>query len=206
MDNHLSIKNIAIFASGAGSNMLNIARYFAGSPVIRVRLVVSSNPRAGVLAHAAECGIEAIVTSREELNDPHGLADILASRDIDYIVLAGWLWLLPAHIVEAYRGRIVNIHPSLLPAFGGRGMYGHHVHEAVIAAGCRRRTCQQLPPHREATGAASRLRHLRGIFSCQSFRSQYSPQTEPNFLLLRQRVPPISLATEPWTRRWRWHF
>lgn len=149
MDNHLSIKNIAIFASGAGSNMLNIARYFAGSPVIRVRLVVSSNPRAGVLAHAAECGIEAIVTSREELNDPHGLADILASRDIDYIVLAGWLWLLPAHIVEAYRGRIVNIHPSLLPAFGGRGMYGHHVHEAVIAVGCRRSgiTIHQVDEH-----------------------------------------------------------
>ncbi|MBR5135891.1 MAG: phosphoribosylglycinamide formyltransferase [Rikenellaceae bacterium] len=130
--------NIAIFASGKGSNMLQITRNFEQSESILVRLVVSSRASAGVLDHARECGVESIIMSRNELADPQILLAELRSRQIEWLVLAGWLLLLPAEIIEAYRGRIINVHPSLLPDFGGQGMFGHHVHEAVIAAGCKR--------------------------------------------------------------------
>lgn len=127
--------NIAIFASGTGSNMFQIARKFEQSESISVRLVVASRASAGVLSHAAECGIESIIFTRDDLARPELLLDALREREIDWLVLAGWLLLLPTEIIDAYRGRIVNVHPSLLPEFGGRGMWGHHVHEAVIAAG-----------------------------------------------------------------------
>lgn len=130
--------NIAVFASGTGSNMLNMARYFARSRRARVRLVVASDPKAGAVPKAAELGVETIVTTREELRSPERLLAELRRRGIGFVVLAGWLWLLPEHIVAAYRGRIVNIHPALLPEFGGKGMYGRRVHEAVIAAGRKR--------------------------------------------------------------------
>lgn len=127
--------NIAIMASGAGSNMLQIARHFEHSTRVRVRLVVASRPSAGVLDHAKACNVESIVFTREDLAHPEILLEELRSRQIEWLVLAGWMLLLPTEVIEAYRGRIVNIHPSLLPEFGGRGMYGRHVHEAVIAAG-----------------------------------------------------------------------
>lgn len=127
--------NIAILASGTGSNMLQIARHFAASNRVSVRLVVASRATAGVLNHADECGVESIVVTRDDLRDPDTLLRELRVREIEWLVLAGWLVLLPPEVIEAYRGRIVNIHPSLLPEFGGKGMFGHHVHEAVIAAG-----------------------------------------------------------------------
>ncbi len=132
------MNNIAIFASGKGSNMFQITRKFEQSESIFVRLVVASRASAGVLDYARECGVESIVMTRNELNDPEILLAELRSRKIEWLVLAGWMLLLPREIIEAYRGRIINVHPSLLPDFGGKGMFGHHVHEAVIAAGCKR--------------------------------------------------------------------
>lgn len=132
------MNNIAIFASGKGFNMFQITRKFEQSESIFVRLVVASRASAGVLDHARECGVESIVMTRNELNDPEILLAELRSRKIEWLVLAGWMLLLPREIIEAYRGRIINVHPSLLPDFGGKGMFGHHVHEAVIAAGCKR--------------------------------------------------------------------
>lgn len=132
------MNNIAIFASGRGSNMLQITRHLEQSTLARVRLVVASRKTAGVLEHSAACGIESIVVNREQLADQNVLLDELRKRDIKWLVLAGWLLLLPPEIIAAYRGRIVNVHPSLLPEFGGKGMFGRHVHEAVIAAGRKR--------------------------------------------------------------------
>lgn len=127
--------NLAIFASGKGSNMVQIARKFEQSEDILVRLVVVSRASAGVLDHAKECGIESILFTRADLDRPELLLDELRARKIEWLVLAGWLLLLPPEVIEAYRGRIINVHPSLLPEFGGKGMWGHHVHEAVIASG-----------------------------------------------------------------------
>jgi phosphoribosylglycinamide formyltransferase-1 len=118
--------------------MLQITRHLEQSTLARVRLVVASRKTAGVLEHSAACGIESIVVNREQLADPNVLLDELRKRDIKWLVLAGWLLLLPPEIIAAYRGRIINVHPSLLPEFGGKGMFGRHVHEAVIAAGRKR--------------------------------------------------------------------
>jgi len=140
------MKNIAVFASGSGTNAENIVRHFAHSPLARVRVILTNNPRAGVLERASRLGVESIVFSREEFfggaggaapAPPPPVLRMLAERHIDYIVLAGFLWLVPPALVEAYRGRIVNIHPALLPKFGGKGMYGERVHCAVVEAGER---------------------------------------------------------------------
>ncbi|MBQ5893915.1 MAG: phosphoribosylglycinamide formyltransferase [Rikenellaceae bacterium] len=129
------MNNIAIFASGKGSNMVQITRKFEQSESISVRLVVASRASAGVLEHAKSLGVESVIFTKNDLANPETLLTELRARNIEWLVLAGWLLLLPAEIIEAYRGRIINVHPSLLPEFGGRGMFGHHVHEAVIAAG-----------------------------------------------------------------------
>jgi len=133
------MKNIAIFASGSGSNAENIVRRFEHSPLARVRVILTNNPSAGVLERAARLGVESIVFSREDFAG--GAAPVLrmlAGREIDYVVLAGFLWLVPHTLIERYRGRIINIHPALLPKYGGKGMYGERVHRAVVEAGeCR---------------------------------------------------------------------
>ena len=131
------MKNIAVFASGSGTNAENIIRYFAASDTARVALIVCDNPEAGVLQRADKHNIEHKTLKRAEIRQGDALAALLREKHIDYIVLAGFLCLIPESLVEAYRGRIVNIHPSLLPAYGGKGMYGGRVHEAVIAAGER---------------------------------------------------------------------
>jgi len=130
-----SMKNIAVFASGAGSNAENIIRHFCNSPAGVVRTVFTNNPAAGVIERAAKLGVECVLFSRAEFSD--GAAPVLrqlAERKIDFIVLAGFLWLVPAAVIEAYRGRIINIHPALLPRYGGKGMYGDRVHAAVVEA------------------------------------------------------------------------
>ncbi len=130
--------NIAVLASGAGSNAENISRHFAGSDAARVALIITDNPAAGVIARAAALGVPVEVVPRADFRAGGCLAlDVLARYNIDYIVLAGFLSLVPPAIIDAYRGRIVNVHPALLPAYGGRGMYGARVHEAVVAAGER---------------------------------------------------------------------
>lgn len=135
MHKRLTMNNIAIFASGKGSNMVQITRKFEQSESISVRLVVASRASAGVLEHAKSLGVESVIFTKNDLASPETLLAELRARKIEWLVLAGWLLLLPTEIIEAYRGRIINVHPSLLPEFGGRGMFGHHVHEAVIAAG-----------------------------------------------------------------------
>jgi phosphoribosylglycinamide formyltransferase 1 len=127
-------KNIAIFASGSGSNAQKIAEYFASSSNIHVQMILCNNPEAGVVARAKNLEIPCYVFDREAFRNGEVL-DILLENDIDIVVLAGFLWLIPQSFIIAYPKQIVNLHPALLPKYGGKGMYGHHVHEAVIAAG-----------------------------------------------------------------------
>ncbi|MBQ4278592.1 MAG: phosphoribosylglycinamide formyltransferase [Rikenellaceae bacterium] len=130
------MKNIAIFASGSGTNAENIIRYFAGSGRVRVSLLLSNSPKAYALTRAEQLGVPTVVFDREEFGSGK-VANILEQNKVDYLVLAGFLWLVPAGLIAEYRGRIVNIHPALLPRHGGKGMYGMRVHEAVVAAGDR---------------------------------------------------------------------
>lgn len=127
--------NIAIFASGGGTNCENIIRYFKDSDEVYTALVVSNKAEAPVLGKALKLGVPVQVVTKAELNDEAVMMPLLQQYAIDFIVLAGFLPLIPDFLIEAYPRRIVNIHPSLLPKFGGKGMWGHHVHEAVKAAG-----------------------------------------------------------------------
>jgi phosphoribosylglycinamide formyltransferase-1 len=126
------MNRIAIFASGAGSNAREIVRYFDGHPDIRVSLVACNKPGAGVLGIAASAGIPVLMIEKETFFRGDAYVQALRAAGIDYIVLAGFLWKIPERLVQAYAGRLINIHPALLPKYGGKGMYGAHVHEAVI--------------------------------------------------------------------------
>lgn len=131
------MKSIAIFASGSGTNAENLIRYFRTGSSGRVSLVLTNRPDAGVINRAGNLGVPVVAFNRDQLRTTGAVLQILREKEIDFIVLAGFLWLVPEDILEAYRGRIVNIHPALLPRYGGKGMYGHHVHEAVLASGDR---------------------------------------------------------------------
>jgi len=124
---------IAIFASGGGSNAEKIIGYFRNHATIEVSLIVSNKVDAGVLKIAALNNINALLITKRSFSQTNEIIDILKSLQIDMVVLAGFLWLVPIHFVEAFPNKILNIHPSLLPKYGGKGMYGHHVHEAVKA-------------------------------------------------------------------------
>jgi phosphoribosylglycinamide formyltransferase-1 len=129
------VKHIVIFASGSGSNALNLIRHFKHSERARVVAVFTDNPQAGVIEKAQQEGLPVVIFTRTELNNPGKLDDELVSFTPDLILLAGFLRLFPQRWVERYAGHILNIHPALLPAYGGKGMYGDHVHRAVLAAG-----------------------------------------------------------------------
>ena len=126
---------LAIFASGSGSNARKILEYFREKPGFSVSLVVTNKQHAGVINHAVEFEVPYTVVSRAQMQDEGSILDLLKSHGVDVIVLAGFLLLVPPYLVEAYPQRILNIHPALLPAYGGKGMYGMHVHRAVKAAG-----------------------------------------------------------------------
>lgn len=126
--------NIAVFASGSGTNCENIIRYFKDSELARVALVVSNKPDAPVLEKSRRLGVDTAVISRDDLHSADVMLPLLRRYDTALIVLAGFLPLVPDYLVDEYSRRIINIHPSLLPKFGGKGMWGHHVHEAVKAA------------------------------------------------------------------------
>ncbi|MBL7764922.1 MAG: phosphoribosylglycinamide formyltransferase [Chitinophagaceae bacterium] len=128
------MKTILLFASGAGSNVAAILRQLKGNPEYHFPLILTNNPKAGVIELAKQEGIDVMVFDRETFQSPVFI-DTLDFYQPDLLVLAGFLWKIPEYLVKAYRNKIVNIHPALLPKFGGKGMYGHHVHEAVIAAG-----------------------------------------------------------------------
>ncbi|MBU2651702.1 MAG: phosphoribosylglycinamide formyltransferase [Bacteroidetes bacterium] len=129
------MKKIAIFASGNGSNAERIARNFSDHPLARVALILTNKPDAFVLERARNLGIPSVVFNRGEFYNSRRITDLLKSEGIDFIVLAGFLWLVPDHLLDAFPNRIVNIHPALLPAYGGKGMYGDKVHEAVLKSG-----------------------------------------------------------------------
>ena len=125
----------AIFVSGSGSNCENIIEYFKGSDLAHIALVVSNRADAFALVRAERQGVPSVVLPKAELNDPERVMPLLKSYGIGFIVLAGFLPIVPDFIIEAFPRRIINLHPALLPKFGGKGMWGHHVHEAVKAAG-----------------------------------------------------------------------
>jgi phosphoribosylglycinamide formyltransferase 1 len=127
-------KNIAIFASGGGSNAEEIMRHFRKNESARVSLIVSNNPKSGALYRAEKYNIPGYVHQPEELENGM-LENVLHAYKIDFIVLAGYIKKVPAAVIARYEGRIVNIHPALLPKYGGKGMYGINVHKAVVAAG-----------------------------------------------------------------------
>jgi phosphoribosylglycinamide formyltransferase-1 len=127
--------NIAIFASGTGSNAQNIFNQFKAEPKAHIALIVSNKDDAGVLEFAEQHEIPYAILGKDEMDDEETVMATLEYHKIDFIVLAGYLLLVPQYLIKAYPSRIVNIHPALLPAHGGKGMYGTKVHEAVKAAG-----------------------------------------------------------------------
>lgn len=129
------MKNIAILVSGSGTNCENIIRYFQDSNQVSVSLVISSRADAYALVRASKLGVPTQVMSKSEFSDESLLMPLLRQYQVDFIVLAGFLLMVPDFLLSAYPQKIVNIHPSLLPKYGGKGMWGHHVHEAVKAAG-----------------------------------------------------------------------
>lgn len=128
-------KNIAIFVSGSGTNCENLIRHFQGSDDINCQLVVSNKADAYALTRAERLGVATAVVPKTQLNDEAFMRQLMSEHEIAFIVLAGFLPLVPAFLIEMFPRRIVNLHPALLPKYGGKGMWGHHVHEAVKAAG-----------------------------------------------------------------------
>jgi len=129
------VKNIAIFASGTGTNAKKMIEYFEDVDDISVRLVVSNRVKAPVLDLARSHGIDTLLLDRDEFYHSTRTLGQLRKAGIDYIVLAGFLWLIPDYLVEAFAGKMINIHPALLPKYGGKGMYGMRVHREVAEAG-----------------------------------------------------------------------
>jgi phosphoribosylglycinamide formyltransferase 1 len=134
------VKRIALFASGSGSNAEKIAAYLANQSEITISFVLSNNPKAGVIDRArrgfnAEQHVPVVLFDRKTFYETEQITQLLLNQEIDLIVLAGFMWLMPPGLVQAFPDKIINIHPALLPKFGGKGMYGHFVHEAVVAAG-----------------------------------------------------------------------
>lgn len=129
-----TVHRVAIFASGAGSNAQKIIEYFRGNKDVEIVLIVSNNPNAGVLKIAAAEKIPSLLLEKKIFFEGDAYLPQLKEFKTDFIVLAGFLWKVPAMLVNEYPNKIINIHPALLPKFGGKGMYGAKVHEAVLAA------------------------------------------------------------------------
>lgn len=126
---------IAVLASGSGTNAENIIRYFRDNQSIEVALVISNKKDAYVLERAHKLNVPAAVFSKQEFEEGYKILSLLKDYGIGFVVLAGFLLRVPDILLEAYPDKIINIHPALLPKFGGKGMYGDRVHEAVVAAG-----------------------------------------------------------------------
>lgn len=127
--------NIAIFASGSGTNAQHIIEYFSGNPDISVAVVLSNKKEAYVLQRAQKLNVPSFVFSALELKETDTIEKKLEENKIDFIVLAGFLLMVPSALINKFPDKIINIHPALLPKYGGKGMYGEHVHNAVITAG-----------------------------------------------------------------------
>ena len=126
---------IAVFASGSGTNAEEIFKYFEKHPDIRVVLLMTNNPNAFAIQRAKNHDVKAVIFNREQYRDGEFIRQQLQDSAVTHIVLAGFLWLIPPYLLEAFPDRIINIHPALLPKYGGKGMYGAKVHEAVKSAG-----------------------------------------------------------------------
>jgi phosphoribosylglycinamide formyltransferase-1 len=130
-------RNVAILASGNGSNAENIIRFFEQNEEVSIPLIVTNRADAGVIARAERLGVSCVYHPKADWKGGEAVLKSLKEADISFIVLAGFLLRVPQTILQAYPNGVINIHPALLPKYGGKGMYGDHVHEAVIAAGER---------------------------------------------------------------------
>jgi phosphoribosylglycinamide formyltransferase-1 len=126
---------IALFASGSGSNAENIIRYFSGNPNVEFPLILSNKADAFVHERAEKLGVKSYTFSKKEFDEGNEIVAFLIDKQIDFIVLAGFLLKISGPFLKTFPDKIINIHPALLPKYGGKGMYGHHVHEAVVNAG-----------------------------------------------------------------------
>jgi len=126
--------NIILFASGTGSNVYNIIQYFKSNDLINVVAVLCNKAGAGALNHAKNAGIPTLTFSKEEFDNSIKVEEFLAERKVDLVILAGFLLKVPQSLIDLYPNKIINVHPALLPDYGGKGMYGMNVHNAVIAA------------------------------------------------------------------------
>ena len=124
---------IAILASGNGTNAQQISEYFANNEKISIECIIYNRKDAYVAERAKKLGIPAVYFGRKDFFENGNVLAYLKEKDIDWVILAGFLWLIPEDILASFPNRIINIHPALLPKYGGKGMYGHHVHEAVVA-------------------------------------------------------------------------
>lgn len=129
------MKRVAVFASGSGTNFQQICEYFnQKNNDIKIELLIVNKKNAYVLERAKQLNVKSVYFNREDFYSSDKVVECLKENQIDFIVLAGFLWLIPDNILKEYPNKIINIHPALLPKYGGKGMHGHHVHEAVIAA------------------------------------------------------------------------
>mgnify|MGYP006150217703 FL=1 len=125
---------LSVFASGSGTNAEKIYEYFKGNDLVKIDTVVVSNPNAGILQRSKNWGADVIILDKKEFKSTNNLAQELQKRETKLIILAGFLWLIPTSLTSAFPNKIINIHPSLLPKYGGKGMYGAKVHQAVFDA------------------------------------------------------------------------
>jgi phosphoribosylglycinamide formyltransferase 1 len=127
------MKKLAIFASGSGSNAEKIIEYFSENPEVSVELILTNNPKAGVIDRARRLHIPVVLFDKKTFSETEKIPQLLHNQGVSLIILAGFLWLIPKNLVKKFPNKIINIHPALLPKYGGKGMWGHHVHEAVVA-------------------------------------------------------------------------
>lgn len=130
-----STHRIAVFASGSGTNAEEIFKYFRHHPAIEVAALLSNNPNAFALERSKKYGVPTYVFNRKQFRETRVVLEWLKEMQVTHLVLAGFMWLVPDYLIKAYPDKIINIHPALLPKYGGKGMYGMHVHEAVKVAG-----------------------------------------------------------------------
>lgn len=126
--------NLAIMASGSGSNAEAVVKHFQRHPIVNVKLILSNKPTAFVLRRAAALDVPSMVFTRQDFYESDKVVSLLQNMKIDWVILAGFLWLVPDNLLKAYPNKIINIHPALLPKYGGKGMYGMNVHQAVVNA------------------------------------------------------------------------
>ena len=129
------VKNIILFASGNGTNAENIVKYFQGSSGVKVAALFCNNPKAGVIERMNRLNVPVHLFDKKSFHDENTFLPLVEKYNPQLIVLAGFLWLIPIWLIKHFPHKIINIHPALLPKYGGKGMFGHHVHEAVVASG-----------------------------------------------------------------------